>query len=449
MRSIQSIIFIRLFGVILIFFCVVAAVAYFLTNEAMRQFVVSDSTTSLSFVINNVKNNYESDLKALDQISVMKGFLPFDEWRAHEVLKDFLEFPNIYNTVHMYRSDGPLLFAERRATMGPYNPKRNYLQKNPEFIELAQKVIAEKKSYASEVFYSPNKTLYQTYVTPVFQDGTKEKVFGILSGAVFPRLQRIDYLLHGLQLGQDNFILITDSSGRFITSDGITDKEAASSIQEHTDKATRHFFSEPIDVEQGDSAKSPIGTQTPLDPSRHAGHAHGEVVLKKVAFIDHSIKMGNYSYIVLSLPIDELRLLVTLGVNTHRIEAENKELSYRLLVALVLGLLMSLAASAVLGERLSKPFRQIADATNEINEGNFAARVTYKGDDEIGYLTTTINSMAEKIQKNEYLGNLWHTEVDTDALLPGAPNSAAGTDVDGTSPEGSDHPDTAGDDNSG
>ncbi len=383
MRSIQSIIFIRLFIVIIIFFGVVSAVAYYLTNEAMRQFVVSDSTTSLTFIINNVKNNYGTDLKTLDELAVMKGFLPFEEKAAHETLKDFLAFPNIYNTVHMYRADGELLFAERRSTMGPYSPKTNFRLKNKHFIQLADKVIADKKPIASEVFFSPNGTLYQTYVSPVFSDAKKEHVFGILSGAVFPRLQSIEHLLHGLQLGQDNFILITDSNGHYLTSDGITEKDATGAIQKHTDHATERFFGK--------------------TPSDH-----------KQAFIDSHEDLGPNSFIVLSLPIDELKLVVTLGVNTHRIDAKNKELTYRLLVALVIGLLLSLGASIVVGDRLAKPFRQIAESVNEINCGNFSARVTYDGDDEIGYLSKTINALAEKIQKSEYLGNLWHTEEERD-----------------------------------
>ncbi|MBX3138525.1 hypothetical protein KF707_20015, partial [Candidatus Obscuribacterales bacterium] len=111
MRSIQSIIFIRLFVIIIIFFGVVSAVAYYLTNEAIRQFVVADSTTSLAFIINNVKANYGADLEALDDLTRMPGFLPFEPKQAQSTLKEFLAFPNIYNTVHMYRADGELVFA--------------------------------------------------------------------------------------------------------------------------------------------------------------------------------------------------------------------------------------------------------------------------------------------------------------------------------------------------
>jgi len=95
------------------------------------------------------------------------------------------------------------------------------------------------------------------------------------------------------------------------------------------------------------------------------------------------------------------------------------------LVALVLGLVLSLVASIVVGDRLAKPFRQVADAVNQINNGNFSARVTYAGEDEIGYLSKTINALAEKIQKSEYLGNLWQTEKLEPDDLESLPESGA------------------------
>ncbi|HEY9715162.1 MAG TPA: HAMP domain-containing protein, partial [Chroococcales cyanobacterium] len=378
-RSIQSIIFIRLFIIILIFFGVVSAVAYFLTRETMRQFVVSDASTSLSFIINNVKTNYQSDLTALDQIANMDGFLPFDEARARPLLKDFLEFPNIFSTVHMYQADGKLLFAERRATMGAYYLKPNFHLKEPEFVELAERVIREKRPAASNVFYSKKGTLFQTYVTPVFSDEAKQHVFGILSGGVFPRLQKIDHLLKGLKLSQENFILITDNNAHFICSDGIAEADAGKYTSRHTLRAAKQFFAEPAQAVEH-------------------------------TLISEKIKLGKSSFIVLSQPIPELKLIVTLGVNTHRIDEKTRELSYRLLVALAAGMVLTLFASIFIGDRLAKPFRRVVRAVDQINSGNFSARVDYGGDDEIGYLSKSINRLAEKIQKSEFLGNLWSTE---------------------------------------
>jgi methyl-accepting chemotaxis protein len=114
----------------------------------------------------------------------------------------------------------------------------------------------------------------------------------------------------------------------------------------------------------------------------------------------------------MSLPIPELKLIVTFGLNTNRIDEKTHELSYRLLLSLVGGLVLSIVASLIVGERLAKPFREIADTINKINTGNFSARVEHVSNDEIGYLSERINILAAKISKSEYLGNLWSTETE-------------------------------------
>lgn len=383
MRSIQSLIFIRLFCINIIFFAVVSGFTYFLTSETIKQFAVSDASTSLFFIVNNIESNYKSELTAIDQIASLQGFLPYDETTARGIIKEFLQLPNIFTTVHLYRTDGQLVFAERRLSYdsSPYKPKTNFYQKDAHFITLAKKVIEEKRSVSSEAFFTWAGVPYQTYITPVFDDQAKQHVMGILSGGVFPRRKKIEYLLQGLKLGNENFILLTDSLGNFITSDGISQKDATNSIKQHTDEAAAHFF-------------------------KSAGADAHQVYIKQ------RLVLGQSSFIVMSLPISDLNLVVTLGFNTRPIDQKTRELSSRLFFAMVVGFLLSLFASIFVGNRLSRPFRDMAHTVNEINIGNFAARTQYKGNDEIGFLSAHINTLAEKIEKAEYLGNLWSTEAE-------------------------------------
>jgi hypothetical protein len=428
LRSIQSLIFIRLFAIILIFFAVVSGFAYVLTAEAIQQFVVSDASTSLSFIVNNITANYKSELTALDQIASIHGFLPFEAENAHTIVKEFLELPNIFTTIHMYKVDGELLFAERRSSEGPYKPKPNFNLKEPEFIALVHKVIDEKRSLASPAFFTWKGELYQTYITPVFEDHQKQHVLGILSGGVFPHLKRIDYLLQGLKLAQNNFILITDSQGHFITSDGITEQDSRAFIKVHTDRATKQFYTSLQDQtgkspsseasfspiasgtssERKGTAQSPNSEKTPAPPT--SPEQVNSPALKEQLIVDKRMTIGHSHFIVLSRPIADLKLIVTLGVNTQPIDQKTRELSYRLFEALIVGLLLSLFASVVVGEKLAKPFRDMAKTINDLNTGHFAARTEYSSDDEIGYLSKRINTLAEKIQKSEYLGNLWSNE---------------------------------------
>lgn len=381
MRSIRSIIFIRLFAIIFVFFFVVSCFAYFLTEDIIRQFVVSDSLTSLSSIANNVKTSYKSNLEDLDEIRDMAGFLPYKEAQAQKIVKRFLQFPNIFSTIHMYNKEGQLLFNMKRPSVRPYEVKQNFNEREKAFSSLANKVLKEKKPSASEVFYSPRGTLYQIYITPVFSDLDKTEIFGVLSGGVYLRLRRIDHLLHGLQLGKENFILITDSRNKLITVSGLNENNVPKIVFNHTKSASSLFF----------------------EPDKKA---------KNSSYINENLTANKSSFIVVSIPIDELKLVATLGINTNKINSEVRELSNRLLVAMVVGLLLSLIASIVLGNRLATPFRKILDAIEKINAGDFTARVDYEGEDEIGYLSKAVNDLAQKIQKNNYLGNLWSTEDD-------------------------------------
>lgn len=439
----------------MIFFLVVSSSAYFLTAEAIKQFAVSDASTSLSFVVNNIETNYKSELKAIDQIAILHGFVPFDEGTARSIVKDFLELPNIFTTVHLYKADGELVIAERRNSLGngkPYTPRPNFNLKEPEFIALAREVIDKKHPVSSDTFFTWQGILYQTYITPVFTDRTRQHVFGILSGGVFPRLHKIEKLLQGLKLGEDNFILITDSAGRFITGDGITEDEAESSIKNYTERATKFFFGND-DVETAKaSAEEPTTTGTtaatataapdativnsqdmPASPVNNATHV----------FVDQRVSKGKLSFIVVSLPIPELRLIVTLGSSTSEIDQKTRELSNRLTFALVIGLLFSLFASIFVGERLAKPFREVAHTVNEINIGNFSARTRYSGNDEIGHLSQRINALAEKIQKSEYLGSLWSNEAELDEARDPTKRKATEQSKPETSDAASNAPDTA------
>lgn len=45
----------------------------------------------------------------------------------------------------------------------------------------------------------------------------------------------------------------------------------------------------------------------------------------------------------------------------------------------------------------TKPLRELTEVAEEINEGNYDARINYKGNDEIGILTTTVNKLVDHL----------------------------------------------------
>ena len=386
-RSIRSIIFFRFFLVVALFFGVVSGVAYFVTKKTIRQFAISDNSIALSSVINNIRSNYTTQLAALDRIAWMSGFFPYEPARADIVLREFLEFQNVFTTVHFYRKDGKLLIAKKRDRMPEYNLEQNFYNKNnPEYIALAERVIREKRPITSQTFFTSRGDLYQTYLVPVFSDAQKTNVLGILSGGVFPRVQRIDSLVEGLRLNDKNFILVSDSRGRPIASSGLEENDVGRYLREPVDRAVENFY------------------------GRLAGPPDRPLV-------EEGASVRSLPFFLITLPLPELKLFVTLGVDTSLLRRKEKDLLDQLMAALVFGLILSSFASFYVGERLAKPFRAIVTAIKEISVGNFSARVAYQGDDEIGSLAELIQRLAEKIKKSDYLGNLWSTDREIRDLL--------------------------------
>jgi class 3 adenylate cyclase/HAMP domain-containing protein len=53
-----------------------------------------------------------------------------------------------------------------------------------------------------------------------------------------------------------------------------------------------------------------------------------------------------------------------------------------------------------LSKRLSEPITKLSDAANKITQGDFSVRTNIKSRDEIGYLSSSFDSMAQKLQES-------------------------------------------------
>ncbi len=116
-----------------------------------------------------------------------------------------------------------------------------------------------------------------------------------------------------------------------------------------------------------------------------------------------------------------------------------QELVPRLLVAGVITLLVSLLAAFLLARSISKPITQLTQATEAIACGHYESRVRATGNDELGRLGASFNTMAEQVQRvrqmeKDFLANVSH-ELKTpltsirgfsQAILDGAVQDAQG-----------------------
>lgn len=98
---------------------------------------------------------------------------------------------------------------------------------------------------------------------------------------------------------------------------------------------------------------------------------------------------------------------------------------YMIRLALALSA-FAILSGTVLGLRLARPIRELADVANRIRSGDLDARAEARGDDEIGLLARTFNLMAAKlIETNRELAQ--RVDPDHPAASPG---TAEGEDPD-------------------
>src|SRR4051812_1117161 len=105
MQSIRFIIYSRLILVVMAYFGLMAGVGYWVVGGVIRQFAVDDSRTALISIVNNIRSNYLSRLRELDDVAKLPGFHPYDEAKAARIIDQFLGFNGVFRTVHVYMAD--------------------------------------------------------------------------------------------------------------------------------------------------------------------------------------------------------------------------------------------------------------------------------------------------------------------------------------------------------
>ena len=74
-----------------------------------------------------------------------------------------------------------------------------------------------------------------------------------------------------------------------------------------------------------------------------------------------------------------------------------QRLIMQLIVAAVIIATVFAIMTIIFARHITKPLRELTDAAEQINEGNYHVKLDYKGDDEIGTLTTTVNRLIEHL----------------------------------------------------
>jgi signal transduction histidine kinase len=89
------------------------------------------------------------------------------------------------------------------------------------------------------------------------------------------------------------------------------------------------------------------------------------------------------------------------------------DLASRLLVAGGAALILAMILALLISRSVTKPLTQLASAAEDIAAGNYARRVSIKGQDELGLLGSAFNRMAEAVERarkvqRDFLANVSH-----------------------------------------
>lgn len=89
-------------------------------------------------------------------------------------------------------------------------------------------------------------------------------------------------------------------------------------------------------------------------------------------------------------------------------------------LALVAGMVVLVAAgfSLLLAQRLVRPIRALAAATDRLAAGEFAARVPVTSGDELGHLARDFNTLALTLEKNEQARRQWVADISHELRTP-------------------------------
>jgi serine/threonine-protein kinase len=106
--------------------------------------------------------------------------------------------------------------------------------------------------------------------------------------------------------------------------------------------------------------------------------------------------------------------------------AAYRELSRTIRWAFVAGLLLALGFSILVARRITRPVRQLVDATRRVTAGQYAGRIAATSTDEIGELASAFDRMLEELQEKDRLVEYLQTGAGRGGEPPAVPEPRSG-----------------------
>lgn len=380
MRSLLFVIFSRL---VLIFLVTFLLLAVLLMNVMERSLVAStyeDAEITLGFIARNLEANYQRQLQSLEHFVYGNSETLASPESAGKAFAAFLSFDNIYNSIHYYRADGTLLVAERRTGVPAYKQEKNFHErKGSSFVSLAERVLRTGEPAAGEVEYTSEGKPYQVYVVPHKRGN---RVRGIVSGGIYLAEAQMGYLLGGLSSSSRHLFLLSDGRGRVIFRSAGTGVDDRAELQAYLNLAAEKL------------------QEQPLVSSR-------------------DLFTGSLPYLISSVRLSSLQFVVTYGVAREFLWQRERELRSLFAFGLILCLFVAFLFAFFLSRRISSPLDAAIEQVRRLQIGDFSARISGKDAQLFPDLSEGLNEIAQKLEKDRALGEIWCGDAELRRYLEG------------------------------
>jgi two-component system NtrC family sensor kinase len=131
---------------------------------------------------------------------------------------------------------------------------------------------------------------------------------------------------------------------------------------------------------------------------------YNQVIAKGQPWVDRAYVVNNW-YITAYEPIENLNHqrigILYVGILEQKYLDIRREIVIAFLTITILGMLVTMAFSFLISQRISIPIKKLVSASREIADGNFDAKVETTSSDELGKLADTFNKMGTALKERD------------------------------------------------
>lgn len=131
---------------------------------------------------------------------------------------------------------------------------------------------------------------------------------------------------------------------------------------------------------------------------------YDQVILNGQPWVDRAYVVNNW-YITAYEPIEDLNHqrigILYVGILEQKYQDIQTEIIFAFLTITIIGMLVTMAFSYFISQRISIPIKRLVSASKEIADGNLDAKVEIQSGDELGKLADTFNKMGTALKERD------------------------------------------------